>query len=264
MPFTNKLIKFAFPINSNKLLKLNIMKIKNVILLLAGAIIILSSCGQTKTGNLKLKQEIDTLSYAIGTDIGNNLKRSAIDELNYDLFTQGMKDALEENELKISEEEIQKFLRNYSTKLREKQTKMREERLTKNLEEGRAFLDENKKKSGIITTESGLQYEIIKEGTGLHPGPLDMVKCHYHGTLIDGTVFDSSVERGDTAEFALNRVIKGWTEGLQLMKEGAKYKFYIPTELAYGQNIRPGGKIEENMALIFEVELFEVIPNEQK
>ncbi len=239
------------------------MKIKNVLLFLAGAIIILSSCGQTKTGNLKLKQEIDTLSYSIGTDIGKNLKRSAIDELNYEIFAQGLKDAIEENELKISEEEVQEFLRNYSAKLREKQTKMREERLAKNLEDGRAFLDKNKAKSGIITTESGLQYEIIKEGTGMNPSESDKVRCHYHGTLIDGTVFDSSVERGDTAEFVLNRVIKGWTEGLQLMKEGAKYKFYIPTELAYGQNVRPGGKIEENMALIFEVELFEVIASEQ-
>lgn len=234
------------------------MKIKNLFLIIAGAALILSSCGQKMTGDAKLKSELDTLSYAIGSDMAKNLKRSAIDEINFELFKKAMMDVYEENDLKLSDEEVQEFLKNYSVKLREKQAKKKEERAAKNLEEGQAFLEENKAKEGINVTESGLQYEVIEEGTGESPGPESIVRCHYHGTLIDGTVFDSSVERGDTAEFALNRVIPGWTEGLQLMKEGAKYKFYIPTELAYGQNVRPGGPIEENMALIFEIELFEV------
>ena len=241
------------------------MKIKNLFLIIAGAALILSSCGQKMTGNAKLKSELDTLSYAIGSDMASNLKRSAIDEINYDLFIQAMKDVYEENDAKLSQEEIQEFLKNYSVKLREKQAQKKQERAAKNLEEGQAFLEENKKKEGVQVTETGLQYEVIEEGSGESPGPEDIVVCHYHGTLIDGTVFESTVETGDTAEFSLNRVMPGWKEGLQLMKEGAKYRFYIPTELAYGERVRPGGKIEENMALIFEVELFEVkAPQETK
>lgn len=225
------------------------MKIKQWILLSVGAAIILTSCGQTSTKNVKLNTEMDTLSYAIGADFGSNLKNFNMNNLNYDAFVNGLKDRIDENELKLAEEEIRPFIQAYITNLREEQAQ-------ENLEEGRAFLEENKTKEGIVTTESGLQYEIIEEGTGKSPKATDIVRCHYHGTLIDGTVFDSSVEKGDTAEFALNRVIPGWTEGLQLMKEGAKYKFYIPTELAYGQ--RPPRGIELNMALIFTVELYEV------
>lgn len=122
---------------------------------------------------------------------------------------------------------------------------------------GNAFLEENKKRDGVITTESGLQYEVLKEGVGASPKATDKVKVHYHGTLIDGTVFDSSVERGEPITFGLNQVIKGWTEGVQLMKEGAKYKFYIPQELGYGG--RAAGKIPPYSTLIFEVELLEVV-----
>ena len=233
------------------------MKIKNLLFFIIGATIILSSCGQTITGNVKLNSDLDTLSYNLGVDIGNSLKNISINELNYDAFVNGLTDVLEEKDLKVNEEDIKPFINKYITKIRE-------EKSTKNLEEGIAFLEENKKKEGIITTESGLQYEIITEGTGKTPSATDVVKCHYHGTLIDGTVFDSSVERGEPAEFPLNRVIPGWTEGLQLMKEGAKYKFYIPTEIAYGKNVRQGGKVEANMALIFEVELFEVKAPEKK
>jgi len=227
------------------------MKIKNLLFIIVGATIILSSCGQRLTGSAKLNSDLDTLSYSLGVDIGNSLKNISINEINYDAFVNGLTDALEEKDLKVNEENIKPFINKYITNLRE-------EKASKNLEEGIAFLEENKKKEGIITTESGLQYEIITEGTGKSPNATDIVKCHYHGTLLDGTVFDSSVERGEPTEFPLNRVIPGWTEGLQLMKEGAKYKFYIPTELAYGKNVRPGSPYEANMALIFEVELIEV------
>ena len=231
------------------------MKIKNLLLLITGAAIMLSSCGQSMKGDVKLKSDIDTLSYSLGVDIGNSLKNISITELNYDAFINGLSSTLEEKELKMKEEEIKPFINNYITK-------MREVKAAKNLQEGQAFLEENKKKEGIIVTESGLQYEIITEGTGKTPSATDKVKCHYEGTLIDGTVFDSSLEKGEPTEFALNRVIPGWTEGIQLMKEGAKYRFYIPTELGYGLRVRPGGKIEPNMALIFEVELFEVMAPE--
>jgi len=231
------------------------MKIKNLILLIAGAAIILSSCGQTMTGNAKLVTDEDTLSYALGVDIANNLSRNSINELNYDAFLAGIMDVFEEKDLKMDETEIQPFIRKYFTKLREEEAQ-------KNLEEGQAFLEENKKKDGIIVTESGLQYEVIQEGTGKQPTINDKVKCHYHGTLVDGTVFDSSIDRGEPAEFALNRVIDAWKEGIPLMKEGAKFKFYVPTELGYGTRVRPGGPIKANMALIFEVELLEVLPQE--
>jgi FKBP-type peptidyl-prolyl cis-trans isomerase FklB len=231
------------------------MKIKTYLLLIAGAAIILSSCGQNMTGNAKIVSEEDTLSYALGVDIANSLKRSSIEELNYQAFVNGMSDIFEEKDLKMDEEKIKPFIRAYFTNLQE-------EKAQKNLEEGQAFLEENKNKEGIITTESGLQYEILQEGTGKSPVATDKVKCHYHGSLLDGTVFDSSVDKGKPAEFVLNRVIPGWTEGLQLMKEGAKYKFYIPSELAYGK--RGSRNIQGNTALIFEVELIEILAPEQK
>lgn len=232
------------------------MKIKNLLLLITSSAIILSSCGQSMTGDVKLDNEIDSLSYSLGADVGNSFRNVSFEEINYDVFLKGIIDAFEEKDLEINEEEIKPYIQKCLTKIRE-------EKNTKNLEEGKTFLEENKKKDGIITTESGLQYEIITEGTGKSPIDTDIVKCHYHGTLIDGTVFESSVEKGEPAEFPLNRVIKGWTEGLQLMKEGAKYKFYIPTELAYGQRgFR--GTVPANMAIIFEVELIEVKAPETK
>ncbi|MBU8891275.1 MAG: FKBP-type peptidyl-prolyl cis-trans isomerase [Bacteroidales bacterium] len=200
---------------------------------------------------------MDTLSYALGADVGNSLKSAKLEEINYEAFLKGITDAFEENEFKIKEEEIKPYIQKFFAELRQMG-------LVKNLEDGKAFLEENKKKEGIIVTESGLQYEILKEGTGNSPETSDTVICHYHGTLLDGTVFDSSVEKGEPFKTPLNRVIPGWTEGLQLMKEGAKYKFYIPSELAYGTRVRPGGTIEANMSLIFEVELLEVIEGPQE
>ena len=227
------------------------MKLKNLLLIFIGAII-LSSCETGIKSNVNLQSDLDTISYVIGADIAISLKNVSVEEINYDAFFNGLTDVFEENDLKIEEEKLRPRINKYLGELRTQKS-------VKTLEEGKAFLEENGKKDGIITTESGLQYEIITEGTGESPtDATNIVRCQYHGTLIDGTVFDSSVERGDTSEFALNRVIPGWTEGLQLMKEGSKFKFYIPTELAYGANPRRGGIVQPNMALIFEVELFEV------
>jgi len=234
------------------------MKIKNLLLIIAGAAILVS-CETKETPEVKLKSELDSITYAIGADIGTSLKRHGFEELDYNLLVAGLSDNLEEKDLKIEEKDIQLILHEYFSKLKEEQVKEMELKKVENLEEGQKFLVKNKKKEGVIVTESGLQYEIITEGTGKTPVATDMVKCHYHGMLLDGTVFDSSVEREKPAEFQLNRVIPGWTEGLQLMKEGAKYKFYIPTELAYGERVRPGGPVEPNMMLTFEVELLEVL-----
>lgn len=148
---------------------------------------------------------------------------------------------------------IQNFVMKQSQKQQEKSQAEAEENLTK----GQAFLSENSQREGVQVTESGLQYEVIEEGSGVSPSETDTVVVHYHGTLIDGTVFDSSVDRGEPATFAVNRVIEGWTEGLQLMKPGAKYKFYIPSELAYGPQQR-SEEIKANSTLIFEVELLEI------
>ncbi|MDA3952799.1 MAG: FKBP-type peptidyl-prolyl cis-trans isomerase [Bacteroidales bacterium] len=233
------------------------MKIKHLLLFTASALVLLSSCGQNMTGSSKMESELDSLSYMLGADVGKSIKGASFEEINYETFIQGIIDAFEEKDLQVNEEDIKPFIQKYITELRDK-------KMIINLEEGKAFLAENKTKEGIITTESGLQYEIITEGTGKSPVPTDFVKCHYHGTLIDGTVFDSSVDKGTPMDFGVSKVIPGWKEGLQLMKEGAKYKFYIPTELAYGQKIRPGGPIQPNMALIFEVELIEIKAPEQK
>lgn len=189
---------------------------KNKILLLSviGLLFLFSSCSNSFNPNSKLNTDIDTLSYAIGVDIANSLQSGGVDELNYDAFFDGLKSSMEDGKLKIDENEVKPLIQKYFTELRTK-------KLQKNLEEGQAFLEKNKEKEGVIVTESGLQYEIIEEGTGVSPTATDTVVCNYRGTLIDGTEFDSSYERDKPMEFVLNRVIPGWTEGLQLMKEGA-------------------------------------------
>lgn len=233
------------------------MKIKNLLLIAIGAFV-LASCGQKTNMKLTLKNEKDSVSYFIGRSIGVNFKKSGINEVNASNVIAGIKEVIEGRETELDERQIADYMQKYFKKLQEKQQKELEIKKAKNLEEGQKFLEENKKKEGIIVTESGLQYEIIEEGTGKSPNATDTVFCQYKGTLIDGTEFDSSAGSPEPFKTALNRVIPGWTEGLQLMKEGAKYKFYIPTELGYGERVRPGGKLEPNMALIFEVELIEV------
>ena len=163
-----------------------------------------------------------------------------------------VKDVYGEQDLKISEVEAQGVLQAFFTKGVERVG-------DDNLKEGLDFLEANKSKKGVVTTESGLQYTIMKDAEGAKPVATDKVMVHYHGTLLDGTVFDSSVDRGEPIDFPLNGVIPGWTEGVQLMPVGSKYKFFIPSELAYGANPRAGGPIGPNMVLIFEVELIEIM-----
>ena len=201
---------------------------------------------------------MDKVSYALGLGIGQQLAQMGADDLNVDDFAQSIKDVLKGNELKVSHREAQQIVQDYFAK---KEAKLNAERAEKGKvakETGEKYLIENAKKEGVITTPSGLQYQVLKEGNGKKPTAKDSVKCHYEGFLIDGTVFDSSVQRGEPAVFGLQQVIAGWTEGLQLMQEGAKYRFFIPYRLAYGEG-GAGGMIPPYAALIFDVELIEVV-----
>ncbi|MAT15225.1 MAG: hypothetical protein CMJ46_08150 [Planctomyces sp.] len=200
---------------------------------------------QTKAEDLKTTE--DKAAYGIGYSIGRNLSEGGL-KFDLNMFVKGVQDAFNDAEPPLSDEEISTAIRTFQT---EAMSKAAEE----NKKEGQAFLEKNAKKEGVKVTKSGLQYEVMKEGKGPKPAETDTVKVHYHGTLLDGTVFDSSVERGEPATFPLNRVIKGWTEGVQLMNVGSKYRFYIPSDLAYGESPRSGGPIGPNDTLIFEVEL---------
>jgi FKBP-type peptidyl-prolyl cis-trans isomerase FklB len=201
---------------------------------------------------------MDKLSYGLGLGIGQQLAQMNIEGLSIKDFAEAIKDVLEGNELKVDHREAQKIVQDYFQK---KETEMNREREAKGRaakEEGEKYLAENAKKEGVITTKSGLQYMVLKEGTGRAPKATDSVKCHYEGFLIDGTVFDSSVQRGEPAVFGLQQVIAGWTEGLQLMKEGGKTRFFIPYLLGYGPS-GAGNSIPPYAALIFDVELIKVM-----
>lgn len=225
---------------------------------LAVAILLLVSCNQNGVTTKNLKTELDSVSYAIGMDVAKNVK-SSFDDFNNDLFIQGYKNIIDSSEVMIDEAKAQQVVRAYFQKKQQKDLAKQQEEAKTNKEEGEKFLLENKTKDGVTTTESGLQYTVLKQGAGKKPSASSKVKVHYHGTLIDGTVFDSSVDRGEPAEFGVSQVIKGWTEGLQLMSVGSKYKFFIPSSIAYGANPRPGGPIKANATLIFDVELLEIV-----
>lgn len=215
------------------------------------------SCGSRVKEVKSLETEIDSVSYAIGLTMSNQLK-TGFEEVNENILTQAIRNGLDSTNLLIETKDIQNVIRNYFKK---KQAAKQKEELVKSevyKKEGITFLEENKAKKGVVTTVSGLQYIVLTKGNGEKPTTENKVKVDYHGTLIDGTVFDSSVDRGTPAEFGVTQVIKGWTEGLQLMKVGAKYKFFIPQELAYGATPRPGGVIKPFMALVFDVELLEI------
>ena len=194
---------------------------------------------------------MNKISYALGLNIGKSLKKSGIKELDIDRFSKGVKDVLLNESFDISEEESRAILNDFFTRLQQ-------DLLEKNKTQGKRFLEENSKRESVKQTPSGLQYEIIKEGNGQKPLASDRVKVHYHGTLIDGTVFDSSVRRGEPATFGVTQVIQGWVEALQMMSVGSKWKLFIPHKLAYGAQ-GAGDLIEPFSTLIFEVELLEII-----
>lgn len=236
---------------------------KKILFSTMACLVLVSGCVQTDTkkgkkkssDNVELTTAIDSVSYAIGLSVGNSLKSQGINELNGDAMRMAIENLNTDAEHPFSAQDADNIVREYM----QKQMAIKQEA---NIQRGKDFLAENAKKEGVKVTESGLQYKVLQEGEGDHPQATSQVKVHYHGTLIDGTVFDSSVDRGEPITFGLNQVIKGWTEGVQLMKPGAKYEFYIPSELAYGE--RGSGQIGPNEALIFEVELIEVMPPAQQ
>jgi FKBP-type peptidyl-prolyl cis-trans isomerase FklB len=199
----------------------------------------------------ELKSETDSLSYSFGVLIGNNLLIQGIKDIDKDLFLEGFNDGLEGEPEMMSLEAANIYIQNYFNKQISDEVQM-------NAATSKAFLEENKLKEGVVITPSGLQYKILTPGEGEFPGPQDQVRVHYHGTFIDGRVFDSSIDRGEPIVFGVDQVISGWTEGLQLMQPGARWMLYIPSELAYGEQ-GAGGVIGPNQALIFEVELIEII-----
>ena len=202
--------------------------------------------------NLVLKNQEEKMSYIIGMDIGNNLKKQGID-IDTNILIKGIKDAFASTKPLLSEQEIRETLATFQKEMQAKQREIGK----KNKKEGETFLAENMKKEGVKTLPSGMQYKVIKEGAGKKPKLTDTVDAHYRGTLIDGTEFDSSYKRGKPTNFSVSGVIPGWTEALQLMEEGAKWELFIPSNLAYGER-GAGGMIGPNATLIFEVELVSI------
>ena len=194
---------------------------------------------------------MDKVSYALGLSIGNNFQNSGIKKLQVEDFVKGLEDVLGEKQPAISYEEAKQVINDYFMKLQQ-------ERLEINKQAGAEFLEINRHKAGVVELPSGLQYEILKQGTGAKPSASDKVKCHYHGTLINGTVFDSSVQRGEPATFGVSQVIPGWVEALQLMPVGSKWRLFIPSNLAYVEH-GAGDVIEPNSTLIFDVELLDIV-----
>jgi len=233
---------------------------KKIVLLSVLALAVMMFATSCKKGGLfgpkeyKVENHMDSISYAIGLDIGKTFKNQSI-AIEPDALVQGMKDFLDDRAL-FDDQEKERILMAFQ---QEMSVKAREESMKKSegsRKEGQDWLDENKKKAGVITLPSGLQYKVIKEGAGPKPKATDMVKVHYRGKLIDGTVFDASYDRGEPIEFKLNEVIPGWTEGVQLMSKGAKYELYIPSTLGYGDQ-GAGEMIPGGATLIFEVELLD-------
>lgn len=236
-----------------------------------GAIVLASavfSCNSKKTVTKEsLKTEVDSVSYALGLDVASSIGAN-FEDINSELFMEAYMTGMDSTKTAILDKTVaQTIIQMYVQKNQAKMMQKQQEAAAKELEKqfgevkkaGEVFLETNKSKEGVKTTASGLQYIVIKEGTGAKPTETSTVKVHYTGTLTDGTVFDSSVERGEPVEFGVTQVIKGWTEGLQLMSVGSKYKFFIPQELGYGANPRQGGPIQPFSALVFEVELLDIV-----
>lgn len=217
-------------------------------------LLVIAAAAQDKT-KLDLKDPKQRIGYSIGADIGNSFKRQNLD-VDAKALAAGLADAYA-GKLQLTEAEMKEVLTNFRQEMMAKMQARTKTDLDKNLKDGEAFLTANAKQEGVKTTASGLQYKTLKSGSGKTPKATDKVKVHYHGTLLDGTVFDSSVDRGEPVSFQLNQVIAGWTEGLQLMQEGDKWQLFIPAKLAYGER-GAGPTIGPNSTLIFEVELIAV------
>lgn len=227
------------------------MKLLSNMVLAAGFTTLLSCSGQEmSTKEVQLNNEIDSVSYSLGVNIAQNIKSQGMDVVNVNALTKAFNDVLGDQTLKLDQSTCSTVINTYFQNLQSSRSE-------KSKEAGLAFLEENKNKENVFTTESGLQYEIITEGTGPIPKEDDTVTVHYHGTTIDGTVFDSSVDRGEPVSFPVNGVIMGWQEALQLMPVGSKWKIYVPSELAYGER-GAGRDIGPNETLIFEVELLSI------
>ena len=219
-------------------------------MLLIGGLGVSAQQNNKNKTEMKLETKLDSVSYGIGVNIAENLKGQGLGDLNVEAMAKGLQDILNDSELVISKEEVGPLLNEYMGQMQAKKAK-------EAAKEGEEFLAINATKKGVVTLESGMQYEVLTSGSGATPGLNDKVTTHYTGTLIDGTVFDSSVERGQPASFPVSGVIKGWTEALQLMKEGDKWKLYIPYDLAYGDR-GAGADIGPYSTLIFEIELISV------
>ena len=226
---------------------------------IVAVVVALFAACNTKNSYVKStpKKEMDSVSYAIGLQMGQNLKANGLDStLNLDVLARGIYDALNNKKQLFGGDTITEvMMKHFNPQM---YASMKE-----NNDKAKKFFEENAKKPGVKKTESGLQYEVISEGTGPKPVPTDVVKVNYTGSLLDGTVFDRSVKRGEPATFPLNGVIPGWTEGLQLMNVGSKYKLYIPGKLAYGVQGQPQAGIGPNETLVFEVELLSIEKNQQ-
>jgi FKBP-type peptidyl-prolyl cis-trans isomerase FklB len=214
------------------------------------SIISLVACNSGNQKLSSLDNQIDEVSYSLGVSVAQNVKNQGLDSINPQAVAQAFEDIFNGNDLLVPEEECGPILNEYFNSMNDRKKQS-------NISNGLEFLVENGKREGVITTESGLQYEVMVEGSGASPLATDEVLVHYHGTLIDGTVFDSSVDRGEPISFPLNGVIPGWTEALQLMKTGAKHKLFIPSSLAYGER-GAGQLIGPNTTLIFDVELISI------
>ncbi len=238
---------------------------KKVITLILAVMVMTTAFAEKKTKKNKkdkdksalvLTSKVDTMSYALGANVGfdfaEKLKTLPGGKYNLDLFVQGLNAALKADTVYMTKDSINNYLNGYFQQAQADESNVKKS-------EGEVFLTENAKKPGVFTTASGLQYEILKDTIGPKPAATDNVKVHYEGTLLDGTKFDSSYDRGEPIEFALNQVIKGWTEGVMLMSPGAKYKFYIPYDLGYGEQ-GAGGVIPPYATLVFIVELLDINP----
>ncbi|MDZ7680163.1 MAG: FKBP-type peptidyl-prolyl cis-trans isomerase [Fodinibius sp.] len=230
--------------------------------LLAGTVLF-TGCGSSGgSGDVSLDTKIDSVSYSLGYQNGQFLKQRGMTDINPEKLKAGLQTALEDADAALSNSQMQQVVQSFQQEAQRKAQQQKMQKAKENKKKGEEFLAQNKDKEGVMVADNGLQYKVMEEGSGVSPDTTDKVRVNYKGTLIDGTVFDSSYERGEPVTFPLNRVIPGWTQGLQLMKEGAKYKFFIPGDLAYGQNPPPRGPIGPNETLIFEVELLEVNPED--